>query len=68
MSLQSAGLGTHPACRAGLDFLRDRQEDGTWPEAEFTGTGFPGDFSINYHLYRHVFPVMALAGERTPRA
>ncbi|MGC8464227.1 MAG: hypothetical protein ACP5P9_11245, partial [Acidimicrobiales bacterium] len=25
-----------------------------------TGTGFPGDFYINYHLYRLVFPVMAL--------
>ena len=24
------------------------------------GTGFPGDFYINYHLYRLVFPVMAL--------
>ena len=27
---------------------------------QFTGTGFPGDFSINYGLYRLVFPVMAL--------
>ena len=24
------------------------------------GTGFPGDFYLNYHLYRDVFPVMAL--------
>jgi squalene-hopene/tetraprenyl-beta-curcumene cyclase len=64
LSLQSAGLGDHPACRTGLDFLRDRQVDGTWDEPEFTGTGFPGDFYINYHLYRHVFPTMALAGER----
>ena len=28
---------------------------------EYTGTGFPGDFYINYHLYRLVFPIMALA-------
>ena len=35
-------------------------EDGTWDEPWFTGTGFPGDFYINYHLYRLVFPVMAL--------
>jgi squalene-hopene/tetraprenyl-beta-curcumene cyclase len=68
LSLQSAGLGGHPACRAGLDFLHDRQAEGTWDEPEFTGTGFPRDFSINYHLYRHVFPTMALAGERTSRA
>ena len=26
----------------------------------FTGTGFPGDFYINYHLYRLVFPISAL--------
>ena len=40
----------------------ERQRDGTWDEAEHTGTGFPGDFYINYHLYRHVFPTLALAG------
>ena len=34
--------------------------DGTWDEPQFTGTGFPGDFYINYHLYRLVFPVSAL--------
>ena len=31
-----------------------------WDEPHFTGTGFPGDFYINYHLYRLVFPVSAL--------
>jgi squalene-hopene/tetraprenyl-beta-curcumene cyclase len=45
----------------GLQFLVGSQrEDGTWDEPWFTGTGFPGDFYINYHLYRLVFPVMAL--------
>ena len=63
LALQAAGMGDHPAYRAGLTFLRERQSDGTWEEPEFTGTGFPGDFAINYHLYRHVFPTMALAGE-----
>jgi squalene-hopene/tetraprenyl-beta-curcumene cyclase len=62
LALQAAGLAAHPACRSGLAFLRERQADGTWEEPEFTGTGFPGDFYINYHLYRHVFPTMALAG------
>ena len=33
---------------------------GHWEEPQFTGTGFPGDFYINYHLYRLVFPVSAL--------
>ena len=28
-----------------------------WDEPQFTGTGFPGDFYINYHLYRLVFPI-----------
>jgi squalene-hopene/tetraprenyl-beta-curcumene cyclase len=34
--------------------------DGGWDEPYYTGTGFPGDFYLNYHLYRDVFPVMAL--------
>ncbi|MCC9307326.1 squalene--hopene cyclase [Kitasatospora sp. RB6PN24] len=34
--------------------------EGSWDEPQFTGTGFPWDFSINYHLYRLVFPVTAL--------
>jgi squalene-hopene/tetraprenyl-beta-curcumene cyclase len=61
MSLQWAGLSKHPACLRGLEYLRERQARGTWYEPEFTGTGFPRDFYLNYHLYRHVFPTMALA-------
>jgi squalene-hopene/tetraprenyl-beta-curcumene cyclase len=49
------------AVRRGIDFLVTGQRpDGGWDEAEFTGTGFPCDFYINYHLYRQVFPTMAL--------
>ena len=45
----------------GLAWLVSTQrEDGTWDEPYYTGTGFPGDFYINYHLYRLVFPVSAL--------
>ncbi|HEX4713383.1 MAG TPA: hypothetical protein VH164_00490, partial [Ktedonobacteraceae bacterium] len=62
LSLQLVGLGQHPACQRGLAYLRETQVDGTWEEQEYTGTGFPRDFYINYHLYRHVFPTMALAG------
>jgi squalene-hopene/tetraprenyl-beta-curcumene cyclase len=32
----------------------------TWNENVATGTGFPGHFYLRYHLYRHVFPMMAL--------
>ncbi|HET8998474.1 MAG TPA: squalene--hopene cyclase [bacterium] len=63
VSLQLAGLGGHPACRRGVAFLRHSQTKGTWDEAEYTGTGFPRDFYINYHLYRHLFPTLALAGD-----
>ncbi len=50
------------AVRAGVGWLVAHQRaDGTWDEPQFTGTGFPGDFFINYHLYRLVFPVTALA-------
>ncbi|HEY4870194.1 MAG TPA: squalene--hopene cyclase [Candidatus Dormibacteraeota bacterium] len=60
-TLQLAGHAEHPAARRGIDFLRERQIDGTWSEPEYTGTGFPRDFYINYHMYRHVFPTLTLA-------
>ncbi len=40
--------------------VRSQCEDGGWEEPQYTGTGFPCDYYINYHLYRLVFPVMAL--------
>ena len=47
--------------RRGVRWLAETQrEDGSWDEPYFTGTGFPWDFSINYHLYRQVFPLTAL--------
>jgi squalene-hopene/tetraprenyl-beta-curcumene cyclase len=49
------------AVRRGAAWLAASQRaDGTWDEPQFTGTGFPGDFYINYHLYRLVFPISAL--------
>ncbi len=79
-----------PQILAGLDYLLDRQRDGTWDEPHYTGTGFPGygfgermdlrdkqtlqriaqgaelqrGFMINYNLYRHYFPLMALGRAR----
>jgi squalene-hopene/tetraprenyl-beta-curcumene cyclase len=61
LAIQAGGSTDAAAAHAGARHLIDRQSSGTWTEAEHTGTGFPGDFYINYHLYRHVFPLMALA-------
>ncbi|RPI86250.1 MAG: squalene--hopene cyclase, partial [Planctomycetaceae bacterium] len=62
MGLCAAGEANTPAVDAGVQFLLDTQnEDGTWDEPEFTGTGFPRVFYLRYHLYRIYFPLMALA-------
>jgi squalene-hopene/tetraprenyl-beta-curcumene cyclase len=50
-----------PALERGVAFLcATQREDGTWDEEHYTGTGFPGAFYINYHLYRLIFPLTAL--------
>ena len=61
-TLRLANAGNHPAAARGLAYLVQSQRQGTWDEPEYTGTGFPRDFYINYHLYRHLFPTLALAG------
>jgi squalene-hopene/tetraprenyl-beta-curcumene cyclase len=49
------------AVERGIAWLvRTQKGDGSWDEPEFTGTGFPCDFYIRYHLYRQSFPIMAL--------
>ena len=61
LALLAAGEHDHPVTQAGVAWLVANQTaDGTWDEPWFTGTGFPWDFSINYHLYRLVWPLMAL--------
>jgi squalene-hopene/tetraprenyl-beta-curcumene cyclase len=61
LALLAAGRRDSEPVRRGVGFLVDSQRpDGTWDEEPFTGTGFPGDFYINYHLYRHTFPLTAL--------
>ncbi|MBD0710218.1 MULTISPECIES: squalene--hopene cyclase [unclassified Streptomyces] len=71
IALLAAGERESEAVRRGVAWLAATQrEDGSWDEPYFTGTGFPWDFSINYHLYRQVFPVTALGryvhGEPSP--
>ncbi|MEU6928707.1 squalene--hopene cyclase [Streptomyces sp. NPDC046374] len=61
IALLAAGERASEAVRRGVAWLVGTQrEDGSWDEPYFTGTGFPWDFSINYHLYRQVFPLTAL--------
>ncbi|MGZ0152973.1 squalene--hopene cyclase [Kribbella sp. WER1] len=60
LALLAVDRGTD-AVRRGLAYLVDTQRaDGGWDEHRYTGTGFPGDFSIGYHLYRVIFPIWAL--------
>jgi squalene-hopene/tetraprenyl-beta-curcumene cyclase len=49
-----------PAERAAEWLAAAQRRDGDWDEAHYTGTGFPLDFMIRYHLYRLHFPLMAL--------
>jgi squalene-hopene/tetraprenyl-beta-curcumene cyclase len=60
MALLAAGERGEVVERGIAWLVRAQRPDGTWDEPQFTGTGFPGDFYINYHLYRLVFPVTAL--------
>lgn len=87
MGLLAAGRASdQDSIERGCAFLIERQNNGTWEEPEYTGTGFPGygvgqtiklsdpllkerlkqgpelsrAFMINYNLYRHYFPLMAL--------
>jgi squalene-hopene/tetraprenyl-beta-curcumene cyclase len=61
MALLAAREATSEEVTRGIFFLLERQKpDGTWDEPEYTATGFPKYFMINYHNYRNCFPLMAL--------
>jgi squalene-hopene/tetraprenyl-beta-curcumene cyclase len=54
-----------PSVRRAADYLIDHQNsEGTWDEEPYTGTGFPKVFYLKYDLYRHYFPLLALARYR----
>ncbi len=48
------------ASRAAEYLCSEQAANGDWSERDYTGTGFPTDFMIRYHLYRLHFPLMAL--------
>jgi squalene-hopene/tetraprenyl-beta-curcumene cyclase len=62
IGLLAGAQANDPAIQKAVAYLVDQQNtDGSWSEAEFTGTGFPGVFYLKYHLYRNSFPLYALA-------
>ncbi|HEU5387789.1 MAG TPA: squalene--hopene cyclase [Streptosporangiaceae bacterium] len=61
LALLAAGEHGGAAAERGIRWLVQTQlADGSWDQPQFTGTGFPGDVYINYHLYRLAFPVSAI--------
>jgi squalene-hopene/tetraprenyl-beta-curcumene cyclase len=65
LGFEAAGeAGSAAAARAVAWLAANQRSDGGWDEDYFTGTGFPRDFLINYHLYRIVWPAWALGRVR----
>jgi squalene-hopene/tetraprenyl-beta-curcumene cyclase len=65
IGLMAGAAHDDPAVSRAVGYLvKEQNEDGSWSEADFTGTGFPGVFYLKYHLYRNSFPVYALARYR----
>lgn len=70
MGLLAAGgaLGKYEVASIehGIRYLLSTQrKDGSWHEAAFTGTGFPGHFYLRYHFYAQHFTLTALARYRS---
>jgi squalene-hopene/tetraprenyl-beta-curcumene cyclase len=60
LALHAAGARGEPLQRGIRWLVSTQRPDGSWDEPQYTGTGFPSDYYINYHLYRLAFPIMAL--------
>jgi squalene-hopene/tetraprenyl-beta-curcumene cyclase len=68
LALLAAGEVASSGTERGVRYLvATQQRDGSWDEPEFTGTGFPRDFMLNYHLYRQYWPLWALGRYRRLR-
>jgi squalene-hopene/tetraprenyl-beta-curcumene cyclase len=62
LGLMAGGDTTSSSLQKGVEYLMETQRpDGGWDESLATGTGFPRVFYLQYHYYRHSFPVLALA-------
>ncbi len=60
LALHAAGADREAMARGVAWLVSTQRPDGGWDEPQYTGTGFPCDYYINYHLYRISFPLMAL--------
>jgi squalene-hopene/tetraprenyl-beta-curcumene cyclase len=65
LALHAARDGQGERCAEAIErgvgwLIATQRADGGWDEPQYTGTGFPSDYYINYHLYRLAFPMMAL--------
>jgi len=64
MGLMAAGV-YDDSVKKGVDYLTSTQRpDGTWDESEYTGTGFPKVYYLEYTMYRNYFPLQALGNYR----
>ena len=63
LGLLAAGLAAtiRPSLRGIRYLIATQNDDGTWDEPEFTGTGFPRVFYLRYHYYPIYFPLLALS-------
>ena len=62
IGLIGSGSPLDTTAHRAVQYLLDVQNrSGSWDEEATTGTGFPGVFYLKYHLYRHSFPLYALA-------
>lgn len=65
MGLCACGDLNRPSLQNGVEYLiRTQNPDGSWTEAEATGTGFPKVFYLKYDMYRNSWPLLALATYR----
>jgi squalene-hopene/tetraprenyl-beta-curcumene cyclase len=62
IGLLAAGSAADESASRAVEYLvRSQNRSGSWDEEATTGTGFPQVFYLKYDLYRHSFPLYALA-------